>query len=552
MNNHDLLDVYIFEYLSSLDCPRSLTAWLLWSNKEHEQLAKLDWQHDHYIGLIATRDSLAATKFLSKAVFLATDIDLRKEALLKFFEAESNCKATNRRITCQLYDNALTSSCLFRAERVISDILGDFLPDELIDSCNWGPGSTTMIKRSEANGPNKFDFENRISAKAYDFIAPWFNIAYPTWDKIFCIDGAAKIVTVPKNAKTDRVIAIEPGLNLWFQKGIGSLIRRRLDRAGIDLNDQSHNQDLARLGSKFNDLSTVDFSSASDTISYELVRQLLPVKWFKLLDSFRSSYGLLDGNPFHWEKFSSMGNGFTFELESLVFYALAVAVSQQLDQKHSTISVFGDDVILPSKIFDVYASVCADVGFTVNRQKSCNSGYYRESCGGYYWNGIDIKPIFQKEEFNGRNSLLKAANSIRRLAHRHNNLGCDIRFRATWQLLRDSLGPKTPEISEGYGDIGLVCNIDECQSPPDRAKHGIEGFTPRVWVVLAVGSYSESHGLLLYKLRSLGSSVEKELYFNPFPIDKIGIGNETPLPGRTRLARKRLLIHKWIDLGPWI
>lgn len=544
-------DEFIRRYLFGLNCPRALSVWLLYSNKEHSQLVSLEFNPLDYNDLNSARDSLAATKFLSKATFLDLNIDLKKVALDKFHEAEQACKETNRRIKSSRFKNPLTASALLSMSRKIDLILGDFDAEEFVDSCGFGPGATTSLPRRQATHPKKYDSENRINREAYEFVSPWFHSAYPLWDIQFEVSGGSKIVTVPKNAKTDRTIAIEPGINLWFQKGIGTIIRRRLRRVGIDLNDQRFNQAKSRIASKFNHLATVDFSSASDTISKALVDTIMPQRWGVVLNSFRSSFGFLDGHAINFEKFSSMGNGFTFELETLIFYTLGVFCCEHLGYDSKEVSVYGDDVVIPSGAFDLYSSLSSDLGFTVNKSKSYSSSYYRESCGSHYWNGVDVKPIFQKEPLDGKASLLLSANNVRRYAHRRNSYGCDRRLRSCFQyaerLLKD-----VPRISDGFGDIGLIENIDHPAVSVSTPTNGFEGHYVRVWAPIAYTVYCESKGLLLHKLKTMGISLPDQR-FDPLSFSELcSSGNNVALPNRTRYARLRLLIPRWHDLGPWI
>lgn len=546
-----LQDTYIQAYYAALACPRSLMCYLLWKHGEHKQLVNVEFDPHDYNCAESAQNSLAATKFLSKATFLDTGVNLRQVALDGFVKAESFCEETNDNIRRLRFKNPYTLSVLTNMQRIIGRVLGDFTPGDFVDACDWGPGASTLIKRRDATGPLKFDVERQITPSAYDFVKDWFHVAFPNWDFTMEIVSSSKIVTVPKNAKTDRVIAIEPGLNLWFQKGIGALIRRALKKCGIDLNDQRHNQRLARLGSLFSELATVDFSAASDTIAYELVKFLLPKKWFNVLNAFRTNFGQLDGTTISFEKFSSMGNGFTFELESLIFYALAEAVCYQCDVANPVISVYGDDVILPSSVIDIFTSISYDLGFSVNTKKSYSTSYFRESCGSYYWKGCDIKPIFQKEPLNGKTSVLKAANNIRRSAHRRNYYGCDRRLRRCWQLLAKSLGADAPKISDGYGDVGLVVNYDEAERCPSvtRAKHGYEGYYTRVWSLHALQRYFDTPGLHLYKLKAIGNRKD----FDPYDIpEDIGGGNTVPMSGRYKFAKIRILVPLWQELGPWV
>lgn len=542
-------DVYVENYLASLsDCPRALTAYMLFKYKEHKQLVELEFNPLHYNSINDAADSLAATKFLSKATFLdCLKVDKRAVALEKFFEAEEKCRKTNLRLKGEIPPSYARYISI--AARKIDIILGDIDPEELVNSCNWGPGATTAIKRRNATAPTKYQSETSISKMCHDFVAPWIDVAYPLWKvrERLTISGSSKIVTVPKNAKTDRTIAIEPGINLWFQKGIGSIIRRKLSRHGIDLAHQNHNQERARIGSKFNQLATIDFTSASDTISIECVRTLLPPRWFLVLSLLRSHVSDLDGKPVLLEKFSSMGNGFTFELETLIFYSLAIAICEA-NGINGSVSVYGDDVVLPSKAVDEYRTLCEFLGFSVNESKSYSSSPYRESCGDHYWNGVNIKPIYQKEPLNGKAAILKAANNVRRYAHRRNTFGCDHRFRSCWQFLTLSLGKRVPEISEGYGDLGLVLDLSDTKNVK-KAKNGLEGFYTKLAAPIALSYWIEHEGLLLSKLKPIGGLQD----FDPLKfLDPVGLGNNIPLPMRQRYAMVRILIPRWHDLGPWV
>lgn len=549
-NESSLRREFIHEYLTGLDCARSLAVWLLYENKEHQQLVALDFNPLFYNDLKSARDSLAATKLLSKATFLHLGIDKGAVALDTFFAAEEVCRKTNQRIRLSRFTTRETEPILFKMSQHISRILDRFDPEEFVDSCNFGPGATTSVKRRHATHPKKFGSENHITLDAYDFVKPWFLSAYPNWDVDFKIQGASKIVTVPKNAKTDRTIAIEPGINLWFQKGLGTMLRERLRRAGIDLNSQSINQERSRIAAKFNKLATVDFSSASDTISRELVYQLFPVKWYTLLDCFRSKYGVVKDRILTFEKFSSMGNGFTFELESLIFYSLALSITEYLGLSTSGITVFGDDVILPSRSIDLFSSVAADLGFTVNKAKSYSSSYYRESCGAHWWNGVDVKPIFLKEPLNGKAQTIKLANSVRRLARNRNSFGCDRRLHDCYRTLEQTLNG-VARISDGYGDTGLIENFDHPSVVAVRAKHGAEGFHVKVWAPSPCMVFYADKGLWLTKLKANGDR-SLDWWQHRFRPDLEGIGNDIPIPSRTRMAKVRLLIPRWAELGPWI
>jgi hypothetical protein len=532
----DTTDRFVESYLFALDCPRSLTVWLMFSNKEHDQLSVLDCDPLQYLDHKQFRDSYLATKFLSKSVFLKTTVDKKKVAFDGFLATEASCREVNQ----DNFRTAYIKSSRFEwihndSTRQIEFCLGSFTADEFFDSANWGPGVTQIIKR-DTSATNKFRLENGITRALHDFVAPFLGEAYPNWDltKVRYQDGN-KIVTVPKNSKTDRTIAIEPGLNLWFQKSIGTMIRRRLLRLGCNLNSQERNQRLSRVGSKHNNLATVDFSSASDSISTSTVENLLPLRWFTIMNLTRSRFGSLEGRQLFYEKFSSMGNGFTFELESLIFLALARSCCKYLQISTKDVSVYGDDVIIPIDAFDLFVEICKIYGFSVNSKKSYSSGSFRESCGSHYFDGGDCKPYYLKGVVEGELQVYLAANSISRLASTEMIFGRDKRFFETHHFLRSKV--RNPcLISDGYGDGGFIVDFDE--ATPPRARHGIEGFRVKLVLAVPIRYFSEDHALLLARLK--GRSVESSQ------------GNLTSLRSRVKYLRKKILIRQWAFLGPWI
>lgn len=564
-------DIAIRHFLSALDTPRSLSVWLLFSCREHDQLTALkcdplDYENDPY----GFRLDYWATEFLSKASFLRTSFNRDEVALAKFSEFENLCGETNRRFRNPLLDplnHGPNVALLHAVQRKIERILGDFSADEFVDGANWGPGVSTLIKGEHVSAINKFHDERGITRDLYSLVGGWIPAAYPLWhdslsrtfgENYHVMQAGNTIVTVPKNSKTNRVIAIEPGWNLWFQKSLGSMIRRRLLRSGIDLLDQSRNQQLALEGSKTRLLATVDFSSASDSISTEVVRAVLPPRWFQLMDTARSRLGVRDSNVIRWNKFSSMGNGFTFELESLIFFAAASAVSEYLGVS-GEISVYGDDVIIPVDSYELFSSFSAYLGFRVNPKKSFSSGYFRESCGSHYYDGVDCKPIFLKEKLRNVEAFYKLANSIRLLAHRRNSYrGCCARFRECWSYLLY----RVPEslrlfVPRQAGDTGFVGNLDEAN--PVRARYGIEGFYYRALTSVGVSHGSESTAVLLARLWSMSTqSAENIQYFKaqgwgyvrPFLPDR-AYGNLYDLRGRSKRTITRPLVQLWYNLGSW-
>ena len=218
---------------------------------------------------------------------------------------------------------------------------------------------------------------------------------------------SSRYTTVPKDNTKDRSIAIEPTLNMFFQQGLmAHLVELMKDRLSLDLEVlQEQHKDLACVSSCTGSLSTIDFSMASDSISYELCELLLPKKWFTTLTSVACKSIEVDGATVQLPIISTMGNATTFPLETLIFYAIAVAsISYDSEPSNSAlvswesrelVSVFGDDVILPSINAKSFMEDAEKLGLIVNREKShYEDDSFRESCGGDYFAFHDVRPYF--------------------------------------------------------------------------------------------------------------------------------------------------------------
>jgi hypothetical protein len=577
----------IERFLQSLDCPRALTVWLMFREKEHDQLVELAFNPSDYCGLVATRDAYMATKFLSKFEDFSLDLDLDAVAFAKFRETELRCRLVNRRFRTDGDDPLFKGRLVWLHNAVkqkIHRILSDYDPVELFESPDWGPGASTRIKRRDASPQQKFQCETGITRDLFDLVAAPMAVAYPLWFSHLVevsfpdFDTGNKVITVPKDSSSNRVIAVEPGINLWFQKSIGDMIKRRLLLWGVDLRYQENNQHLAYMGSKDSMLATVDFSSASDTISASVVEALLPQRWFNLLDSARSHYGMLDGSWVKWEKFSSMGNGFTFPLESLIFHACALACVEYLGADTSSVSTYGDDVIIPSVAFELYTELTDFYGFQVNPKKSHVKGLFRESCGAHYYSGFDIKPVYFRSTLTGIETVYRLSNAFRRLAKRQGKLCCDVRFKeCVDHLVRSVPAALRLKVPEGFGDGGFISNFDEA-TPPRYVMNPSKGFG---WEFKQYGPVGFAHAdeRFGYELTELWRIANRPRSFETEPVtpgyfrlirEYLGVaamlkaieeltereemfkGRNSVLGHRTVFRFFKSVARQWTDLGPWL
>lgn len=391
--------------------------------------------------------------------------ELDSVAKQTFLLTEQDCRRTNARIRDQWYRDIpyARNEILHLASRKIHQILGPFSIHEMLDRGRFGPGSTFMGRGEDVSKVRKFSLSD--VTPEFNKLARGLLAEYPLWSHYLTdadnvcpmlnVVPGARLSYVPKDTSTSRTILVEPTINSWFQQGIGRMIRHRLKPFGIDLDDNSVNRRLAHLGSVTDDLATVDLSSASDLISKKLVEDLLPEDWFYWLDKTRSHRALIDDKWVELEKFSSMGNGFTFDLESLIFYALTWAVTVHTEHNPFWVTVFGDDICCPSGTEDLLKEIFASCGFRINDKKSYFRGPFRESCGEDYYLGQNIRGVYIK--------LLETDFDVVKL---HNRFWTwSIRTGIEWTELRGKLllhiSHIKARVPPSLGDLGITSHFDE-------------------------------------------------------------------------------------------
>jgi len=356
-----------------------------------------------------------AQQYLSKYCdATTTPSDVRRTAAInKWLTTERRNAETNHRLMfAGELDFGWTTWVKLRGKvrSIISDILGPLqYPDVLMSGMHTN-GASTRINRSVTAAADKFTGKAHGSSTA---LHHWHGCVKDTILEDQGIEQreSSSLFTVPKSTHIDRVACKEPEVNMFLQRSVGNHIRRNLKRfAKIDLNDQSRNRDLARVGVEKH-LATIDLSSASDSISRQLVIELLPFEWWSLLEDIRVKETMVDGQIHQLEMFSSMGNGFTFELESLLFFAITRATCW-LSGIRGTISVYGDDIIAPNRVVPRLQRIFFFFGFLLNTEKSAWTGCFRESCGGHYWDGVDITPFFVRGPIRKQSDLIRLLNQI--------------------------------------------------------------------------------------------------------------------------------------------
>jgi len=488
-----------FALCKSVDTPVALGCWLRF---EHNQLAlaQLEINPEHYQDADSFRLDYLVVSFLSKWKGLTTGLDLEEEAIRKFKTSEEQCRETNIRLRRSRREaiDSFIASILFESKRKIAAVLGPCSLFCIEPWFGWGPGATYEIPRRRAFVDTKIselpfcctNLATELFKSVVGSDRHWSD-ALRAHQPLTKEQNSCRQDAVPKSAKTHRLIAIEPRANSFLQKGVGGYFRSRLKRVGINLDDQGPNQRGAKRAF-LDGLATIDLKAASDTVALELVYELLPVDWALLLDDLRSkSVETMDGSTVTLEKFSSMGNGFTFELESLIFWAISRSVVDALSPGGEVL-VYGDDIICPSACAKDLINVLAFIGFEVNVQKTYISGAFYESCGEHFFQGKEVTPIYQKEtiakasSFDGSSKspketsdhveLLRLGNRLMRYAWRY---GSDYRLlqsiEGSWHLCWRGAGPlRRFQIPIGTeGDDGWVLPASEFEARRQDPNLGI-------------------------------------------------------------------------------
>lgn len=336
----------------------------------------------------------------------------RQAAIQKWLLAEDTNRTTNERIPFgEDFGWCHSDDIRAKARDIIKRVLGDISEVDYLSSGSHTNGASPRVRRSElaailkhsgkAQGTEAALLQWRLGIESQMLRA----------QEVEAVLGS-ELFTVPKKSDIDRVACKEPEINLFLQRAVGHHIKSRLRKKPffIDLYDQTRNQELARMA-LVEGLATVDLKSASDTISRALVYDLLPFEWWSYLDDIRSHYVTVDGKVVELEMFSSMGNGFTFELESLIFYALTRAVCW-LSGVKGTISVFGDDIIAPSRIVPRLVKIFHWYGFTTNQEKTHYRGPFRESCGKHYHSSRDVTPFYIRGPIETKTDMIRVLNRL--------------------------------------------------------------------------------------------------------------------------------------------
>lgn len=427
-----------------------------WSKIQDLRLEHPSTYKDHHEYF---RDAIVCEIF--RKSLLPGDAKGRKEAAIRlFWSSENQCKRTNIRLARYMPN---TQSLRDGKDIAVVDFLNRWRKEvrSVLGKCSWlldprfSGGSTLSDMGLRTTIPDKMSSVPTCYAHALDLYHEAF-ARTPQGEKhpIACVVRGNRFFTVPKDSQKDRGCCVEASSAVSLQLAVGAAMKKRFKQAyryRLESAPLRH-QRLARVASAGRrELATIDLSNASDTVAYSLIQLVLPPDWFELLNSLRASHTLIGGAHVRLEKFSSMGNGFTFELETILFKTLCDTVIG------SRVSyAYGDDLIVPMKDSKAILAALAFFGFTPNDKKTFCEGPFRESCGGDFFNGKPVRAHYIKEIPSEPQQWIALANGLKRMDP---NL---IYSHSAWRYCLDQI-PKAIRDCRGPSWLGDIVIHDECQ-----------------------------------------------------------------------------------------
>lgn len=267
-------------------------------------------------------------------------------------------------------------------------------------------------------------------------------------EKVMIITQGSRLSSVYKNRKSRRCINVESLFNVLLQRQAALGLREILASVGNDLEvgQQIHQHRIS-----CPDIATVDFSSASDRVHLQLVKWLFPSRVVDDLMKYRSFITYVGNTAYVPEKLSSMGCGFTFEVMTMAFLAIARALDPSA-------TVYGDDVIINNESAPLFCDVMVQAGLKVNEGKSFIGSKLRESCGSFFMDGYGYISCFDFKWCENWRDVTVNANKLRLILADYRG----DKSSPTYQILNDAhchlvssadaltIGPTVGEVDCGF------------------------------------------------------------------------------------------------------
>jgi hypothetical protein len=304
-----------------------------------------------------------------------------------------------------LYDRPYPDQTISDLSDIISDFLRDFSFGLKSPRPKFGPGTV-------ADGKGRMPHLSKVVNCVYDarVVEELCSIfGCESDDLIVGHAGYAstcnRIIFRPKNALSHRIISAEPTWLSWLQQAIKSALFDYVESSPkmfTWFSNQGRSRELALKGSVDGSYATVDYSSASDSVTVELVARLYSKTW--VVDALlltRSTHAQLPTKGIiPLRKFAPMGSATCFVTMDIIILSMCeLAIRRSLGRggKPGDYVVYGDDATIRQEAVRAFLELSEDLHFAVNVDKSYvktnTPHFYRESCGIEAFDGVDVTPI---------------------------------------------------------------------------------------------------------------------------------------------------------------
>lgn len=337
-------------------------------------------------------------------------------------------------------------------------------------------------------------------------------------------ESPVRVTPVPKTQKGPRIIAIEPVCMQYAQQAIREVLYERIESSPIsgghvNFTDQSINRDLAMKGSQTGQYATIDLSDASDRVLYDLAISMFDGNpdLRDAISACRSTRAELpDGRiigPLN--KFASMGSALCFPIESMYFYTICVVAL--LDSQNTPVTrrsvtsaanlvyVYGDDIIVPSKLAITVCDYLQKYYCKVNMSKSFWTGRFRESCGMDSYAGDEVTPTYIRQTNPTNRRQASKLVSFVKTANLFYKRGYWLTASHMFSICERYLG-KLPYVSETSSGLGRT-SFQQYRSI-SRWNRYLQRFEVKAWTAVPVYSTDtlEGYGALQKSLLNLARS----------------------------------------------
>jgi hypothetical protein len=442
-------------------------------------------------------------KFWEKPDSTLADI---KETYLGFGKSDLYGARVDSLVSSKRNQLSILLARLDSVSSLVCSALGSYDPS--MWNFRHGPGVVSETTGSSnkycwKNWSDRLEREYPIADYGFHNYAAWADRCHSD-ESLGSREPYSRMVAVPKSYSKPRLIAAEPSENQWCQQNCWHYFSHRCGNSWINqflrFRDQTLNQELCKSGSLDGTLATVDLSAASDRVTCHAVGQ-----FFRAPREGRSSVLLaLQACRTRFiqqkltrhvpelvalRKFSTMGNGCTFPVESLLFLGIALATVLTVRKLKATltnirdlageVAIYGDDIVIPVDSRELFVEALEILDFKVNAGKSYWTGRFRESCGVDSLGGVDVTPVYWKQPYNGKPGSLASVLMTRNNFYQKFLL-------ATARRLASTLPGPLPSVDMSSGVLGLKTRLSpENNSLIRRYNSGLQRVEARVVSLIA-------------------------------------------------------------------